>query len=119
MPTWLNIYCGLLIAMELATEGHESIRHSLLTMPATLKSLFAITITRNANLCLLLFLVILPRQKEQTQDIKHLGDSSYFIDVVKVSFAFLWRLSTSLSPCLVIAVVATAVIHYKPDICKK
>ncbi|POM75257.1 Transmembrane protein [Phytophthora palmivora] len=65
-----------------------------------------------ANLCSLLFLVMLPRQKEQTRAMKQLGGSSYFMGVVTVSyllFALTWTLSTSLlsifetTSCLVIA----------------
>ncbi|KAG3199670.1 hypothetical protein PC128_g5131 [Phytophthora cactorum] len=64
------------------------------------------------NLCSLLFLVMLPRQKEQTRAMKQLGGSSYFMGVVTVSylmFALLWTTTTSLlsifpsTSCLVIA----------------
>ncbi|CAH0477275.1 unnamed protein product [Peronospora belbahrii] len=64
------------------------------------------------NLCSLLFLVMLPRQKEQTWAIKHSGGSSSFMGAVTVLyllFAFLWTFTTSLlcifeaTSCLVIA----------------
>ncbi|GMF10450.1 unnamed protein product [Phytophthora lilii] len=65
-----------------------------------------------ANLFSLVFLVMLPRQKEQTRAMKQLGGSSYFMGVVTVSylmFALLWTTATSLlsifesTSCLVIA----------------
>ncbi|KAI9995459.1 hypothetical protein PInf_012524 [Phytophthora infestans] len=65
-----------------------------------------------ANLCSLFFLVMLPRQKEQTRAMKQLGGSSYFMGVVTVlylMFALLWTITTSLlsifpnTSCLVIA----------------
>ncbi|KAE9050101.1 hypothetical protein PR001_g2690 [Phytophthora rubi] len=65
-----------------------------------------------ANLFSLVFLVMLPRQKEQTQLMKRLGGSSYMmglITVVYLSFSLVWSVMTNVmsifdsTACLVIA----------------
>ncbi|KAF4317041.1 hypothetical protein G195_009550 [Phytophthora kernoviae 00238/432] len=64
------------------------------------------------NLFSLIFLVMLPRQKEQTQVMKRLGGSSYFMGCVTVAyltFSLVWSVMTNLmsifesTACLVIA----------------
>ncbi|KAG6609294.1 putative transmembrane protein [Phytophthora cinnamomi] len=65
-----------------------------------------------ANLFSLAFLVMLPRQKEQTQVMKRLGGSSYLMGVVTVvylTFSLIWSVMTNImsifdaTACLVIA----------------
>uniref|UniRef100_H3GIZ8 Transmembrane protein n=1 Tax=Phytophthora ramorum TaxID=164328 RepID=H3GIZ8_PHYRM len=65
-----------------------------------------------ANLFSLAFLVMLPRQKEQTQMMKRLGGSSYFMGFVTVAYlslSLIWSVMTNLmsifdsTACLVIA----------------
>ncbi|GMF51494.1 unnamed protein product [Phytophthora fragariaefolia] len=65
-----------------------------------------------ANLFSLVFLVMLPRQKEETQVMKRLGGSSYVMGVVTVtylSFSLVWSIMTNVmsifdsTACLVIA----------------
>ncbi|KAI9908506.1 hypothetical protein PsorP6_004236 [Peronosclerospora sorghi] len=65
-----------------------------------------------SNLFSLVFLVMLPQQKEQTQVMKRLGGSSYFMGVVTVVylvFALFWSVMTNImsiyesTACLVIA----------------
>jgi hypothetical protein len=60
----------------------------------------------------LVFLVMLPRQKEQTQVMKRLGGSSYLMGVITVGyllFALVWSVMTNImsifdsTACLVIA----------------
>ncbi|RMX66874.1 hypothetical protein DD238_001990 [Peronospora effusa] len=64
------------------------------------------------NLASLSFLVMLPRQKEQTQVMKRLGGSSYFMGIITtiyLVFALFWSVMTNLmsiyesTACLVIA----------------
>ncbi|CAI5743311.1 unnamed protein product [Peronospora destructor] len=64
------------------------------------------------NLASLSFLVILPRQKEQTQVMKRLGGSSYFMGIITtvyLVFALFWSVMTNImsiyesTACLVIA----------------
>ncbi|EGZ24668.1 hypothetical protein PHYSODRAFT_485256 [Phytophthora sojae] len=65
-----------------------------------------------ANLFSLVFLVLLPRQKEQTQLMKRIGGSSYMmglITVIYLTFSLLWSVMTNVmsifdsTACLVIA----------------
>ncbi|CAH0517995.1 unnamed protein product [Peronospora belbahrii] len=64
------------------------------------------------NLASLLFLLMLPRQKEQTQIMKRLGGSSYFMGIITtvyLVFALIWSVTTNImsiyesTACLVIA----------------
>ncbi|KAF1795551.1 Major facilitator superfamily domain [Phytophthora cactorum] len=136
IPLGVIFIVSSFIIVELATEGHEGAMYGLLTTVYNLAIPFATTITATwtriqndtnsvrtdmtmtvlimwtTNLCSLLFLVMLPRQKEQTRAMKQLGGSSYFMGVVTVSylmFALLWTTTTSLlsifpsTSCLVIA----------------
>lgn len=71
-----------------------------------------VAIMWTANLCSLIFLGILPRQKEQTRALKQLGGSSYVMGVVTISylvFTLLWTTTTNVlsifpsTSCLTIA----------------
>ncbi|KAF4318650.1 hypothetical protein G195_008037, partial [Phytophthora kernoviae 00238/432] len=73
---------------------------------------FTVLIMYAANLFSLVFLVMLPRQKEQTQAMKQLGGSSHFMGVVTITyltFSLLWSITTNLmsifptTSCYVIA----------------